>query len=66
MVVHFTSECDVEVSHIMLKRDNEFQIKTYGTCTNGYGPFFEENVTCIYMNKNMFMYCLMTVTSDQK
>ena len=50
----------------MLKHDSEFLIKTYGTCTNGYGPFFEENVTCIYMNKNMFMYCLMTVTSDQK
>jgi len=28
----------------MPKHDNEFMIKTYGACTNGYGSFLEENV----------------------
>ena len=41
----------------MPKNDNEFITKTYGTCTNGYGSFLEENVTCVRIDKNMFTYC---------
>ena len=47
----------------MSKHDNKFLIKTYGTCTNGYDPFLEENVTCVRMDKNILMYCWMNVTS---
>ena len=62
-MVHLTSSSDVEVSHIMSKHDNEFLIKPYGICINGYGLFLEENVTSARMDKNMFLYCWMNVTS---
>ena len=48
----------------MSKYDNEFLIKTYVTCTIGYGPFLEENMTCVRMDKNILMYCGINVTSQ--
>ena len=40
----------------MRKHDNEFLIKIYGACSNGYAQFFKENVTCVRMDKDIFIY----------